>query len=300
MIRVFDERIWARTVRRIGAKQCTPFIGAGASAEYIPLAGDLAKILADQYDYPFGEASDLARVTQFAAVQEGDRLEIKQRLAADIFANVPVPDFRPRDEPHALLADLEFPIYLTTNYDDFMYEALKNRGREPQRVICPWYITDDWEVKEANSPFREAAGYDPDIDNPILYHLHGHHGTPESLVLTEDDYIEFLVRVARNPNLLPPVIRAALLSQMLLFVGFSMADLTFRVIFEALLSTRSPRSRPAHVSVQIPPPAEDPADERLARLQEYLDEYYAEWRISICWQTARDFSAELRRRWESR
>ena len=300
MVRVFDEKIWERTVRRIKAGQCTPFIGAGASAEYVPVAADLAKAVASQYDYPFDDAFDLARVTQFAAVREGDRLDIKERLADDMFANMPAPDFRAPDEPHALLADLRLPIYLTTNYDDFMYDALVDRGRSPQRAICPWYTRDNWEVEQANRLFREAAGYDPNSASPIVYHLHGHHGTPQSLVLTEDDYIDFLVRVSGDPNLLPPVIREALGSKMLLFMGFSLADWTFRVIFGGLLSARPPLSGPTHLSVQLPPRTKGPADERPLRIQEYLDKYFEQQRISICWKTARDFSAELRRRWEAR
>ena len=34
------------------------------------------------------------------------------------------PDFRAPSEPHAVLADLPLPIYMTTNYDDFMVKAL--------------------------------------------------------------------------------------------------------------------------------------------------------------------------------
>jgi hypothetical protein len=296
LIQVFDEEIWNRTVRRIEAGQCTPFIGAGASAEYVPVAADLAKTLASKYDYPFKDTEDLARVTQFAAVRGGDRLDIKEQLA-DMFAKAPVPDFSAPDEPHALLAEFRMPIYLTTNYDDFMYDALANRGLSPQVAICPWYTRDKWEVRKANSLFRKAAGYAPGKAEPIVYHLHGHHSVPESLVVTEDDYIDFLVRVSGDPNLLPPVIREALSSKMLLFVGFSLADWTFRVIFGGLLSARPPRSGAAHVSVQFPPRAEGPDDERPLRIQEYLDKYFAQQSISIFWQTAREFSAELRRRW---
>ncbi len=217
-----------------------------------------------------------------------------------MFANAPKPDFHASDEPHALLADFPMPIYLTTNYDDFMYDALENRERSPQRAICPWYTTNKREVERANSLFQEAAGYAPKGRRPIVYHLHGHHSVPQSLVLTEDDYIDFLVRVSGDPDLLPPVIQEALSSKMLLFVGFSLADWTFRVIFSGLLSTRPLRSGAAHVSVQFPPRAEGPDDERPLRIQEYLDKYFADQHISICWKTAREFSAELRRRWEGR
>jgi SIR2-like domain len=220
LVQVFEEGTWERLIRRIDDEQCTPFIGAGASAEYIPVASTLAEDLAREYEYPFNDTHDLARVTQFAAVQTGDRLDVKQRLAGKI-KKAPAPDFGARDQPHALLTELGFPIYLTTNYDDFMYEALKACGLSPQRVICPWYTRKNSEVEEVNNMFQEAAGYAPSKDTPIVYHLHGHQSKPRSLVLTEDDYIEFLVRISADSKLLPPVIQEALGNQMLLFEGFS-------------------------------------------------------------------------------
>ena len=86
MLRIFDEDAWKRTVYLIAHEQCTPFIGAGASAEHVPLAGDIAATLAREYSFPFSDHRDLAHVTQFAAVQEGSRQYIKQRFADDMFA----------------------------------------------------------------------------------------------------------------------------------------------------------------------------------------------------------------------
>ena len=43
-----------------------------------------------------------------------------------------VPDFRLgqyRNTPLAVLADLNLPIYITTNYDHFIEEALRSRGK---------------------------------------------------------------------------------------------------------------------------------------------------------------------------
>ena len=300
MLRVFDEGAWERALSKIREGRCTPFIGAGASAEYVPVAGDLAAAIATKYRFPFDDNRDLARVTQYATVCEGgDRQFVKQRFCRDVFEHVAQPHYDVQDEPHAVLADLGLPIYITTNYDDFMFDALAYRGRLPQRAICPWYTTDRAEIAEATKLFEETAGYNPDSGQPIVYHLHGHHSIPESMVLTEDDYIEFLVRIS-SEDLLPPVIKSALRSRMLLFVGFSLADWTFRVIFQGLLSARSSLGGHTHVSVQLPPQAGYPDDERPPRIQDYLDRYFAERRISVCWKTAREFSAELRSRWESR
>jgi SIR2-like domain len=300
LIKVFDEHAWEQTLDMIGFSECTPFVGAGASAGLVPLASDLALRLAEKYGFPFEDTRDLARVTQFAAVREGSRQYVKQRFAHDTFARVSSPDYRAQDEPHGMLARLPLRIYITTNYDDFMYDALAAAGRSPQRAICPWYTSDQAEVAEATKLFSDAAGYDPAEKRPIVYHLHGHRSKPQSLVLTEDDYIDFLVRVSNDPGLLPPVIKESLTSKMLLFIGYGLADWTFRVIFRGLLWPRPSMGDYPHVSVQLPPSAGYPDDDRPPRIQEYLERYFERQSISICWQTAQEFSAELRRRWDAR
>jgi hypothetical protein len=296
LIREFDEEAWDDAVYLIEAGDCTPFIGAGASAEYVPVAGDLAKALARRYHYPFKDTDDLARVTQFAAVQRRNRPLVKKRFVDEMIAKASVPDFNVADEPHALLADLELPIYITTNYDDFMFKALEHRKRGPELAICPWYTKGKRELEEATKLFSESAGYAADQAKPIVYHLHGHYGIPDSLVLTEDDYIDFLVRVSGDPDLLPPKIQESLSSKMLLFIGYSLEDWTFRVIFRGLLSARPPLDQYAHVSVQLPPEAKNSGDKRPLQIQEYLDKYFDRQNISICWMTAREFTTELRRR----
>ena len=48
------------------------------------------------------------------------------------------------------------------------------------------------------SVFEEDPEYKPDKDNPLVYHLFGRLDIPESLVLTEDDYFDFLVGVTKE------------------------------------------------------------------------------------------------------
>ena len=49
------------------------------------------------------------------------------------------------------------------------------------------------------------------------------------MVLTENDYIEYLVRLGRDPKKMPPpLIRMALARSILLFVGYSLEDITLR------------------------------------------------------------------------
>jgi hypothetical protein len=57
---------------------------------------------------------------------------------ADAFGKKNPPDFSKKEEPHGILADLNLPIYITTNYDSFMFDALKSRKKLPERDFCRW------------------------------------------------------------------------------------------------------------------------------------------------------------------
>ena len=53
------------------------------------------------------------------------------------FEKLDPPDFSKEDNPHGILADLDLPIYITTNYDNFMFNALKARNiqKNPKRTL---------------------------------------------------------------------------------------------------------------------------------------------------------------------
>ena len=54
---------------------------------------------------------------------------------------IQVPDFsleENKDTPYAVLADLNAPVYITTNYDLFMEEALRSKGKNPVSEFCVW------------------------------------------------------------------------------------------------------------------------------------------------------------------
>jgi hypothetical protein len=290
------ESRWRTLVDRIRRKQCTPFVGAGASAEVVPAAGVLARELASARNYPFADAGNLARVTQYIAVSDEERGPIKQQIIDRIDA-APPPDFDDPAQPHRLLADLRLPVYVTTNYDDYLAQAIRHYARARREPIEP---REDIFPCDGTGP-SVLGGRTSTLDDsdPIVYHLHGHKAQPDSIVLTESDYLDFLVRVVNQPNLLPARIREAMSPpNCLLFIGYSMEDWTFRVLFLSLLAAVSTARRVMHISVQLPP--DDVAVERRGEVLNYFNEYYQDWWISVHWAEARDFCAELRRRLEDR
>jgi hypothetical protein len=100
------------------------------------MARDIANKWAKEYNYPLKDSDDLPRVAQFVAVEEYDMLP-KENII-DLFEGVHAPDFSQADEPHSTLASLPLSIYITTNYDNFMVQALKQHNKEPARDFCTW------------------------------------------------------------------------------------------------------------------------------------------------------------------
>lgn len=129
---------WDELLYAIKDQKCTPFIGAGACASWLPLGSEIARDWARKYDYPLGDSHQLARIAQFLAIKEDDDMYPKNILNRILKEKRP-PDFRldeHRNTPYAVLADLNLPIYITINYDHFMEAALKSRGKDPVSEFC--------------------------------------------------------------------------------------------------------------------------------------------------------------------
>jgi hypothetical protein len=197
-------------------------------------------------------------------------------------------------EPHRILAQLPLPIYVTANYGNLLSDALAAAGKNPQMEICRW----NEYVAMLPSVYDDEPGYRPSAERPLVYHLFGNLQEPDSLVLTEDDYFDYLIGVTRDRALIPSVVRRSLTDAALLFLGFRMDDWDFRVLFRSLMSQegRARRLRYSHVAVQI-----DPEEGRILepeRARRYLESYFQDEKISIYWGSAQDFIQELWQLWE--
>lgn len=285
---------WNLLLGRIDAKKCTPFLGAGACSGVFPLGSDIAREWARESGYPLEDSRDLARVAQFLAVKASDGMVPKEKIQKQLH-KLPPPDFTSIDEPHRVLADLPFPIYMTTNYDDSMMSALKSRNKYPKLELCHWnkYLREHEE-----SIFDENPDYTPTPEYPFVFHLHGYIKVPESLVLTEDDYLDFLISISKDQNLLPARIRKAMAGTTLLFLGYRIADWDFRVLFRGIVGYLEKAVKRVHISVQIAPEDEGISEAQQRKVQKYLEDYFANLDVRVYWGSCREFAAELRRRWE--
>ncbi len=284
---------WLNLLSAIKLQRCTPFLGAGASAEELPVGSQIAQKWADDYRYPFADSNDLIRVAQFVKLEKGPaflRLQAKERFSEKRAS----PDFADPAEPHRILADLGLPVYMTTNYDPFMTDALRDRGKKPQAVICRW--NDDLRER---IPSIFDSGFKPTSENPVVFHLHGCLDDLDSLVLTEDDYLDFLMNLSQDQTLLPPVIRGALARGSVLFFGYKLADWNFQVLFRSIAKFMGKSGEQLHVSVQLEPLKEEAPAEQKQRAKEYLGRYFLHQHVSVYWGYCREFARELRAHWDS-
>jgi hypothetical protein len=291
-----EKKDWLDLLRFIKRGKCTPFIGAGACYPYLPLGGELASKWSGTHGYPLKDSNDLPKVAQFMAIDHFDMFP--KHVIAEEFQDKDQPDFFKEDEPHGILADLNLPIYITTNYDNFMFNALKSRKKSPERELCRWSSSLDTMLRIRQIKQVLGSSYAPSVGQPLVYHLHGYLDIPESIVLTENDYLDFMVRLYEMDNrILPPEIVIALTTNALLFVGYSLADWNFRVLFRSLFSSLSSMTN-LIIAVQLRP--KDVKSEKDA--VRYLGKYFgtilgtsSNLKVRVYWGEATEFAKELRK-----
>jgi hypothetical protein len=120
----------------------------------------------------------------------------------------------------------------------------------------------------------------------------------DSLVLTEDHFFTFLVRICADRDRIPYIIRDALSSTSLMFVGYSLYDWEFRVLMHGLVNNLSRRRRFKHVAAQLEPAERGTTD--TTAVQTFLQQYFQDADINVYWGSPAQFVAELREHWEQR
>ena len=282
----WQEQTWKHILSSIDKHRLLPFLGAGMAVPFLPLAKDLANELANEYDYPFKEDSnDLSQVTEFLSFKYPDTNVAKEAVCRMIKNFSKEFFFRSNDNTHySLLSDLDFPLYITTNYDLLLEETLKSQGKEPVSEFCIW--------SESLEKFAEEEGYISVFDNdefnydsnkPIVYHLHGLVDHPYSLLLTKSDYIDFLVTLIRKgDHMLPVHIRALYSICNLLFIGYRLQDPNFHVLNKFLGNIAK-----IHYAVFLP-------ESDIIKMK-YLSDYFLnKFNIRIFWSDAEKFLIDLK------
>jgi hypothetical protein len=291
--RPLEEVVWTTLVNSVMQGRCTPFLGAGVAHPHLPTGKQLATALAAEYEYPLKDSTNLPRVAQYIATaydppfakdQVRDQIKTKQ----DAFMDSPDENFPVN---YRMLANLGLPIYLTTNYDDFLTFALKAAGRSPQVEICHW----NNQLQDELPPYPTGK---PTVEQPLIFHLHGQLSNSSSLLVTEDDYIDFTVSLGLqgDNSVIPHFIRRALSRTTLLFVGYSLEDWNFRVLMRQLMKQQNLQRHEQALSLSIQLSDDGlPAEQRL-KAERFLADYLGTSAIRIYWGDAGPFLRELDQR----
>jgi SIR2-like domain len=215
-------------------QRCVLFLGAGVHAsppdksafdypaEHRPPRGSaLSRALAAGCDlstrYPDEDPCNLQRVALFHEITHSRRHLVEAITKAVHTDKRPSPLL-------AALARLDFPVIISTNYDHLFERALRAAGKDPRiSVYTP--------EREKTIDFR-----DPTADSPILFKIHGDVARPETLVVTDEDYIQFVLRMSDRERYDPVrfTVKYHLTGWTTLFVGYSLLDYNLRLLFKTL------------------------------------------------------------------
>jgi hypothetical protein len=219
--------------------QCILFLGAMASApspkgscfqykKTPPSGAELSQRLAARCgECPDQDETNLQRVSLFYQFRPGGS---RHSLVKAIKEEITGPDIVPSPALH-MLAALPFPIVVTTNYGHLFDIALSRANTRDGRPKQP--LLRIYDPTRTGPP--EAVPLDPTEEKPILLKLHGDIDKPESIVVTEEDYIVFIQRMSvRHLHPIHENIRARMNSWPILFIGYSLKDYNLRLLFRTL------------------------------------------------------------------
>ena len=182
-------------------------------------------------------------------------------------------------------ANLPIRVVLTTSPFTFIEDALRRAGKTPRTEVCRWR-------KELDTiePAIDAT-YKPSEHEPLVYHLHGLDTYPDSLVLTEDDHLEFLVNVSQGQgnnavDRVHALVRQAMFNDLIL-LGYHLSSWPFRALYAGMIKPNGKQEDRGVVALQVTPSEVE---------KSYLDDYLRrEAKFDVFWGELGEYTQELRR-----
>jgi hypothetical protein len=193
----WDDENWETLIYAIQQRNCILMLGPDAAYEELKgqprlLTETLANQLAEKIKPEIKEKinpSDLAQVSQYYCMEKGRQsLEARVRTFYNEKRGLTT-------KLHKNLADIGFYFTVTTTPDTMFHQALVNKGKEP--------VMDRYDFK-GDTPGNVSM---ETIEKPLLYHLYGTVEHLRSLLLTENDLLDYLVALISRQPPLPDNIR---------------------------------------------------------------------------------------------
>jgi hypothetical protein len=191
---------------------------------------------------------------------------------------------------HQLLAAMPFALYLTTGFDDLLFDALTDQKRFPVREVHSLR-----ERLDTPNRSRLDGRFDLMVIKPVVYHLFGHHDDFDSLVISDEEYRNFSVTWTQ----IPATVRCLLEDEPIVFLGFHSQDRQRREVFAALPKLRrgsmwvaqfSPVEELRYVGSRVAP---GELSNAAAKHFEHLSRYFRLRGIQVFWGTPEAFLTRL-------
>ncbi|MCB0154786.1 MAG: SIR2 family protein [Anaerolineae bacterium] len=322
---------WDFIVEQIDKKQCTPIISNHVVNDLLFGEPRLISAWADRVRYPLADSANLTRVAQFHSVTLQDSIRAKSEYLA--FLEYELLDLAERDpkadqnflrqvrrerrsltfsqlaterlhypnfkddpqHPLTILANFDIPVYLTTSHHRFMEAALKAVGKTPHTEVYCWREDLEENIPAACKP---DLNFEPDERSPLVYHLHGLDDYADSLVLTEDDHLEFLVNVTRDfsrADVFPRKVRNAFTSSLLMLIGYELQGWDLRVLLQGLI--RGKRHQKG-IAVQLEH-SQLSNVKHPQQFQEYLQNFFGLVKFDVYWGSPQNFLTTLWQAWNN-
>jgi hypothetical protein len=123
------------------------------------------------------------------------------------------------------IAQLKFPLIINTNPDDLLEQVYKKTNTP--------YVSDFYDRSNQNITENTI-----DDSKCIIYNIFGSFKNPYSILLTDNDRVQFSKNVVKNEPKLPPVIKMLLDNKCCLFLGFNFQEWHLKILIDCLGLTK--------------------------------------------------------------
>lgn len=300
---------WDELVAALRAGLCVPVVGPALLEPTVGRLTDVAAGLAKKHQFPLTghRAKSLHQVSRFLETSH-KRQGMLDRYGADIRALMLGDESGPlltseditkwatsQDDPsiraYRALAATRSSVFLTTDPFDTLAVVLRAAGAQPVVEHARWR-----RGLHLPEPIWFQEDLAPTPERPLVYHLFGRWDIPESLVVTDDDIVEYLLMASSGNGIFPEPLRVLIRDKHLLFLGFTSEDEAFRAVHRSIMSwmpARRVTESPTHIAAHPAPDASWALTEKLNDAKEYLMTYFDRQDLGIHWVPGGKFLDEL-------
>ncbi|RFM27431.1 SIR2 family NAD-dependent protein deacylase [Deminuibacter soli] len=257
--------------------RCILFLGAGVNycsdeneklykrEQRPPTGWELAQLIKAELVHRdmLKDTANLSEIAQYHELEQGSFDSLTDLLTKEI---------KTGKSPSPLLyylASMPFQYVMTTNYDQLFETALRAVKKEPYVGVYN---------RQRDKLTFDVPPNQITTEKPFVYKVHGDIDSRSSIVITDEDYIQFILRMSdkENYNPIPQSFTDALTSKSILFIGYRLMDYNLRLLFKTLRWGRDPITLPKNYSI-------DPAPNHLIQLL-FEDNYKTHFIVLDAWK----------------